>query len=275
VKDSQQENFWYAKTFTLEQRKNWYGEIADVYNRVRPRYPKKLVSRAIDLSQLPSQAAILEVGCGTGTATVEFAEFGFSILCLEPNQEFCRIAKHNCSQYPSVEIRNTLFEEWELEVEKFNAVLMANAIHWIPPEIRYQKTANALQENGSLIVLWNMTPQPQYEVYQLLEPIYQAQAPSIPGYEEKATQQEIVKRFGQDVIDSGLFKNLVSEELACEVTYSIDDYLALLSTLSPYIKLEPHTRSSLFEALREKLLGNWGTSIVISYLSAVHLAQKV
>lgn len=135
MKDSQQENFWYAKTFTLEQRKNWYAEIADVYNRVRPRYPKQLVSRAIQLSQLPSQAEILEVGCGTGTATVEFAEFGFSMLCLEPNQEFCRIAKQNCSQYPSVEIRNTLFEEWELEGEKFNAVLMANAIHWIPPDL--------------------------------------------------------------------------------------------------------------------------------------------
>jgi SAM-dependent methyltransferase len=275
VKDSQQENFWYAKTFTLEQRKNWYGEVADVYNRVRPRYPKQLVSRAIQLSQLPSEAAILEVGCGTGTATVEFAEFGFSMLCLEPNQEFCRIAKYNCSQYPDVEIRNTLFEEWKLEPEKFNAVLMANAIHWIPPETRYQKTANALRENGSLILLWNMTPQPQYEVYQLLEPIYRAQAPYIPGYEQKATQQEIVKRFAQNVIDSELFKDLVSEELACEVTYSVDDYLALLSTLSPYIKLEADTRNSLLEALREKLLGNWGTSIQISYLSAVQIAQKV
>ena len=64
-----------------------------------------------------------------------------------------------------------------------------------------------------------MTPQPQYEVYQLLDEVYQTQAPSVSGYEERATQEESLRKLGQNVIDSGLFNDLSSEQLACEVTY--------------------------------------------------------
>jgi len=259
----------------LEQRKNWYSEVADAYNQARPRYPKELICRAVELAQLPSDAIILEVGCGPGNATITFARLGFSMLCLEPSQELSQLARHNCVQYPDVEIRNTSFEEWELTTEKFNAVLAANSMHWIPPEIGYPKAADALQDNGSLILLWNMTPQPRYEVYQALNDVYQTQAPSLARYEDRGTQSNILRGFGQNIIDSGRFKRLVSEQLACEVTYSIDDYLTLLSTLSPYIALDPQKRDSLFEGLREALLGNCSRSIQTSYLSAFHIAQKV
>ncbi|WP_017318536.1 class I SAM-dependent methyltransferase [Mastigocladopsis repens] len=259
----------------LEQRKNWYSEVANAYNKVRPRYPQELICRAVELAQLPKDAIILEVGCGPGTATTSFAQLGFSMVCLEPSQEACQLARQNCAPYPNVEIRNTTFEEWELETERFHAVLSATAFHWVTPEIGYPKAAAALQDNGSLILLWNMTLQPQYEVYQVLNEVYQTLAPSLGRYEDRATQEQSLRRFGQNVINSGQFKDLVSEQLACEVTYSIDDYLRLLSTYSPYIALEPQKRNSLFEGLREALERNCSRNIQVSYLSAFHIAQKI
>ncbi|MBW4562776.1 MAG: class I SAM-dependent methyltransferase [Mojavia pulchra JT2-VF2] len=278
MKDSKQSKNWYsqvADTYTLEQRKNWYSEVANAYNRLRPRYPQKLIGRAVELAQLPADAIILEVGCGPGIATTAFAELGFSMICLEPSQEACQLARNNCAQYANVEIKNTLFEEWELEAERFNAVLAATAFHWVPPEIGYPKTAAALQDNGSLILLWNMTPQPQYEVYQVLNEVYQIHAPSVARYETSETQAKILQGFGQAVIDSGLFKGLVSEHLMCSVTYRTDDYLSLLSTYSPYLALNPQKRNSLFEDLRQVIENNFAGSIQISYLSAFHVAQKI
>ena len=269
---------WYgevAATHTSEQIKNWYGEVADAYNKTRPRYPQELIYRAVEVAQLPADAIILEVGCGPGIATVPFAQLGFSIICLEPSQNAYQIAKQNCASYPSVEITNTTFEEWKLETERFHAVLAANAWHWVPPEIGYLKAAAALQENGFLILLWNMTPQPSYEVYQALNEVYQLQAPSLVRYEDRLTQERILSGIGQNVIDSGQFKNLVSEQLACEITYTIDDYLTLLSTLSPYMMLEPQRRNALFEGLQEVLEGSCLRSIQVSYLSAFQIAQKV
>lgn len=125
-----------------------YSAVADAYNKARPRYPKELISRVLELAQLPSTANILEIGCGPGTATTAFAQLGFSMICLEPSQQACQLAQQNCATYPDVEIVNTTFEEWELQPEKFNAVLAATSFHWVPPEIRHPKAAAALQDNG-------------------------------------------------------------------------------------------------------------------------------
>ena len=268
---------WSKDAYPLEQRKTWYSQVANDYNRVRPRYPKELIARAIEIAQLPPQAAILEIGCGPGTATVEFARCGFSLVCLEPSPEACQLARLNCDQYPSVEIKNSTFEEWEL-TNKFNAVLAANSFHWVSSEIAYAKAADALTDDGSLMLLWNTTPQPSYNIYQLLEPVYQAHAPSLPQYvryEAKETQENSLNKQGQNVLNSGLFKDLVSEQMVCEATYSLDDYLALLSTFSPYIALEPQKRESLLAQLRKVLETNGISRMQCFYLSAFHVAQLV
>ena len=203
-------------------------------------------------------------------ATVAFAKFGFSMTCLEINQDFCDLAQRNCVTYPKVKICNTSFEEWNLEANQFNAVLSANAFHWIPPETRYAKSAEALRADGYIILLWNLTPEPRYEVYQAIEEVYQAYAPSLVRYEGAETQAEILRGFGQDVLNSGRFKELETNQIVCEVTYSIEDYLKLLGTLR---KFEPQAKEFLFAGLREKL-EPFGDSIQLSFLSAVHVARK-
>ena len=279
MKNFEQISNWYnefAATYTSEQRKSWYSEVADAYNKARPRYSKELINRAVELAQLSKDAIILEVGCGPGTATTSFAEMGFSLVCIEPSQEASLLAKHNCASYPTVEIQNTTFEEWSLETDRFNAILAATSWHWMPPEIKYTKAKAALKANGSLILLWNMTPQLPYEVYQALDnEVYQIHTPSLARYENREAQQEILREVGQNIIDSEKFKNLVSEQLVCEVTYSIDDYLMLLSTFSHYRVLEPQKQEALFNGLREVLERHCGGSIPVSYLSAFHVAQKI
>ncbi len=254
----------------LEQRKTWYSPVADIYYNARPGYSQELINRAVALAELSSEPRILEVGCGPGNATVAFAEFDFSITCIEPNQDFCRLAQRNCAPYPKVEICNTSFEEWAMSANHFNAVLSANAFHWISPEIRYSKAAEALQDNGFLILLWNLTPEPPYEVYRAIEQVYQAHAPSLVRYEGAEIQAEILKGFAQDVLDSGCFRELVTEQIACEVTYSIDNYLNLVSTSG---RLEPQAKQLLFAELREKL-ETFGDRVKLSFLSAVHVARK-
>jgi SAM-dependent methyltransferase len=259
----------------LELKKNWYSPVADAYNKVRPRYPQEIINRAVQVAQLNPESRILELGCGPGNATVSFAKLGFSMICLEPSPEACKFARENCAAYPNVEIQQTTFEEWELAPGKFNAVLAATSFHWMNPDIAYAKAADALCENGSLILLWNMTPQPDYEVYQTLHKVYQIHAPSSARYEDITTQEKIVQAFGEKAIDSGKFKDLVADHVLCQITYSVDNYLLLLSTLSPYLKLETSIRDALFAGLREKIEQNYGKSIQIKYISAFQVARKV
>lgn len=271
----QEEPKFGAEAYPLEQRKSWYSTVAEAYNKVRPRYSQALCDRAVELAGLPEDAFILEIGCGPGNATVSFAQRGFTIICLEPSLEAYQFAKQNCAQYSNVEVINTTFEDWHLGDRKFDAVLAATSLHWVSPEIRFAKTAAALSENGSLILLWNATVQPQYDIYQIMHEVYQIHAPSLGKYENSETQQQSLSKFAQGVIDSGKFENLVAEYLPYQATYSIDDYLMLLSTYSPYIELEAHKRDTLFTQLKAALTSNGISSIPASYVSACQIAKKI
>jgi len=277
MKDSSRVEKWYrevADSWTSEQRKNWYSAVASAYNRTRPRYPKAMISRAVSLAQLPESASILEIGCGPGNATEAFGKLGFRMVCLEPSEPACQLARQNCAQYGNVEIKNTSFEEWELEPEIFDGVLAATAFHWVAPERGYPKVTAALKARGALILLWNTSAQPPYEVYQMLDEVYQIHAPSLGRYEDRKIQLANLNQFVQKVKESGYFQDWNGEDFPCEVTYSIDDYLALLSTYSPYINLESQQRDLLFAGLRETLEKNCGNSIQLSYLSVFQVARN-
>lgn len=79
-----------------------------------------------------------------------------------------------------------------------------------------------------------------------------------------------MRGFGQEILDSNCFKELVVEQTVCELTHSIDDYLKLLST---FRRLEPQAKELLFAGLRQKL-EKFGDSVQLSFLSAIHVARK-
>jgi len=262
----------------LGERKHWYGSVADAYNCVRPRYPEAVIEHALEVAQLPPKAKILELGCGPAIATVPFAQLGFEMLSLEPNREASELAKQNCDAYPHVKIQNLAFEEWELESDRFDAVLAATSWHWIDPAIAYAKSAAALKTQGSLILLWNTPPQLNEETYQMVDAVYETLAPSIPLYarhEGRENHQADFLKFSGSIIESRYFGNVNYESSIHHVVYSLDDYLLLLSTLSPYIALAENSRNHLFANLREVLNKYQGDRLNLSFISAFHVAHKI
>ncbi|MBD3880539.1 class I SAM-dependent methyltransferase [Phormidium tenue FACHB-886] len=259
----------------LEQRKRWYSPAAEAYHQVRPRYPQALIDRVVEIAQLSSDSALLEVGCGPAIATPAFAALGCQMVCLDPNPDFYHLAQQVCQPFPQVELQNCSFEEWGLEPQKFDAVLAASSFHWISPEIGYLKARAALRPAGHLILLWNKELQPRYEVYQQLSEVYQTWAPALSRrYEDSATQVTILNEMAQMAIESGQFKDMTSGHLEVEATYSVDQYLLLLNTYSPYLKLEAEQKQKLFEGLRQVLEQN-GDMMQLSYISAFHIARPI
>lgn len=258
----------------LEQRKNWYSPAAEAYSQARPSYPQAVITQVIDIAQLSRDARILEVGCGPGTATLSFAALGYSMLCLEPNPDFYQLAIHNCQHYPKIEIQNTSFEEWNLQAGQFDAVLAASSFHWIPAEVSYQKAAQALKPDGSLILLWNKELQPSQAVYQHLSKLYQVYAPELDRYEDEATQLKILENLGQIALDSGYFQHLIPGHVEVAATYTAEQYLTLLQSYSPYLQLEANKRERLFKGLRDYIEKHWDGGLPLSFLSAYHVTQR-
>src|SRR5262245_20529851 len=115
-----------------------FNEVADDYQALRPGYPPSLIKDVISLSahstEEQSKTHILEIGCGTGQATVPFAKVGYQMTCLDIGPAMVARATHNCLPYPNVRIHLGAFEDWPGEPNIFDLVISATAFHWIRPE---------------------------------------------------------------------------------------------------------------------------------------------
>src|SRR4051794_31381025 len=89
-----------------------FGSVADLYDRYRPSYPGELIDDVLAAAACPAEAAtVVDVGCGTGKATELFAARGARVAGVEPDSNMAEAARRRCSQYPSVNIVVSPFEQ--------------------------------------------------------------------------------------------------------------------------------------------------------------------
>ncbi|PSB57374.1 class I SAM-dependent methyltransferase, partial [Chamaesiphon polymorphus] len=173
-----------------------------------------------------------------------------------------------------VEIINTNFEEWEPEDRSFDAILAATSWHWVAPEHKHAKAAYLLKDRGALMLFWNSAMQPPIDIFVSLAEVIERDLPTFATFKDRETELRETRVFATAAIESGLFSNLIEEYRLNEVDYSIDDYLQLLTTYSPWIALAPERRQELLERLRVLLAQNCGERIPLAYLSIFHIASK-
>ena len=260
--------------YRCADKSSWYDSVASAYDRTRPKYPEAILALMQQVVELQPGKSVLEIGAGPGIATQDLAKLGVNIVSLEPSKSACAIAKDKCAD--NVEIVNTTFEDWDLANRKFDVVIAATSFHWVTPEVRYVKTAEALKDNGWLVLLWNTPPQPSREIHQSLQDIYQIHAPELSKYEGHQDRQRNIGKMGRAVIDSGYFQDEYSDRQIVPVSYAIEDYLTLLSTLSPYIRLAAKQREALFAKLKTRLseFESDRLTLDLSYLSLLQTFRK-
>src|SRR5919199_3659463 len=112
-----------------------FDEVALLYDQVRPGYPERLFDDVVALSGIPPQGRILEIGCGTGQATLPFARRGYQIQCVELGASMAAVARQNLMDYPAVDFWVGAFESWPVESAAFDLAIAATAFHWIDPAI--------------------------------------------------------------------------------------------------------------------------------------------
>lgn len=264
---------FFQKIYTqpIEKRGSWYLETTEAYAKYRAPY----VPQIIDLicEQLSPETQILEIGSGPGNATQHFVQRGHYLVCLEPNPKACEFATERFQNYPHIAIFNTTFEEWNCVPNSFDVVLATTSFHWLQPDTRCPAIAKILKPNGKLILLWNTVPQPDPEIFQYLLPIYEKYMPSFASFENIEVQEKNLENISKTIIESGYFKNLELSQIIEDLSYSSEDYLKLLTTISPYIALEPEVRKAFFAELRTMLKQKKITTIPTQYICAAHIAD--
>lgn len=249
-----------------------FGQVADLYERLRPGYPEALVDTVIERSGVGSDSRILEIGCGTGKATRLLAGRGLAVLAIEPDPAMAAVARRVLAGNARVEILETDLESARLDAGAFDLVAAAQALHWVAPGVRFDAPARLLRAGGWLAFFGNR-PVPDGsplrreidEAYARFAPHMDARTPGsartvkAPLVEELAAHPafEPEQRFGFPW----------SQEL------SRDDYLDLLRTQSDHRMLPAARLEELLSAIGEAI-DRQGGRIPIQWNAVLSMARR-
>jgi SAM-dependent methyltransferase len=131
-----------------------FDSVAQSYDQARPRYPEALFDDLLKIARLPLNARILDVGAGSGIATLPFAARGFDVVALEPGAELAKLARRNLVAYPNATVHRVSFEKARLATASFDMILSATAWHWVDPLLGSTIAARVLPPGGTLALWW-------------------------------------------------------------------------------------------------------------------------
>lgn len=252
----------------MREQRSVFGEVAELYERVRPGYPAGLVD---DVMAFAPAGRALEVGAGTGQATVAFAGRGVEVLALEPDQRMAALAQRRLVGLPAT-VEVATFEAHPITAAAFALVYSATAWHWVDPEVGYHRAAEALQADGALALFWN-TSDAVGELHARLDPVYAEHAPELHrDFRTEEPEQRDLRR-AQEIAGSGLFGPVAVRRYSWSEAYDTDRYLALLQTYSNHRLLPDDRRGRLLAAVAETIEATGG-AVTVDYITLCCLARR-
>ena len=126
-----------------------FGSQAAAYERGRPSYPPE----AIDWLLQPGARDVLDLGAGTGKLTTRLVERGLDVIAVDPIAEMLEVLRGALPDTPA--LLGTA-EHIPLDDDSVDAVLVAQAWHWVDPALAVPEVARVLRPGGRLGLVWNV-----------------------------------------------------------------------------------------------------------------------
>jgi SAM-dependent methyltransferase len=134
-------------------RRRLFDAAAIAYDAYRAGYPESLFDALAAL--VPERGRVLEIGAGTGIASLPLARHGYRLTSLEPADAMAAIARPRLAPYPDAELVGATFEDWPGEPGSFDLMFAADAWHWIDQRSGPGRAADLLRPGGYLALAWH------------------------------------------------------------------------------------------------------------------------
>ncbi|MCB1694233.1 MAG: class I SAM-dependent methyltransferase [Pseudomonadales bacterium] len=132
-----------------------FDASADDYVRARATYPESMIDDIVERAGLSPASRILEVGCGSGQATLAFAARGYSIVAIDPAERALAHLSERCRNFPDVHLVHTTLEAFQ-PGNAFDLILCAQSFHWLDPQTVGSRFAHLLAPAGRIALFWHM-----------------------------------------------------------------------------------------------------------------------
>lgn len=257
-----------------EMLRTTFGQDAELYDQYRPGYPPQLFIDLAGLAGLGPQARVLEIGCGTGQATLPLAQLGCTVVAMDLSPDMAATARRNLAQFPNVTVVASAFEDWQPSNSTFDAVLSATAFHWLHPDIRMIKAADLLRPGGALgIISTHHIAGGTNAFFADAQRCYERFDPTTPPGVRLTTDDETAEE-AAEFERSARFGPVEFRRYEWQQTYTANEYLNLLMTYSGNRAMEPRARSDLFGCITHLIDDIYNGQIAKQYRTRLAIAHR-
>jgi SAM-dependent methyltransferase len=255
-------------------RRAAFDRVAELYERIRPGYPPALFDDLADIAGLRPAAQVLEIGCGTGQASVAIAEHGWHLLAVDLGARLAELAAKRLAPFDSARVVVADFDRWTPPRADFDVVFSATAFHWLDPATRFARTADLLAPDGVLATVAT------HHIAGGTEPFFDDAQACYRRFDPNTTPADAVRQradeipFDTDRGRSGEYHKPVFRRYEWTADYRTADYLDLLRTYSTTLAMPRPAGEGLVRCIGQLIDGRYGGRITKRYLTELRVARK-
>ena len=249
-----------------------FNEDESNYDKWRPNYVTALFSDVIDHTSINHTSKILEIGIGTGQATLPFLKLGCQIDGIELGDKLAKYTELKFKDYSNLNIINADFETYCGKQNSYDLLYSATAFHWISEKIGYPKAFDLLKDKGWIALFWNhpFVNGINDNLHQEVQKVYFKYLPSNKKIVEFS--KEDCKTITNKLLLYG-FNNVTSKLYYQKRIFNADDYISLLNTYSDHRSL-PITMKHDFENELRLVIKEHNDQIIVYDTIDLYLGQK-
>ncbi len=138
----------------VDEPSRWvFNRLASAY-RSRPPYPESLVVRLLALAG-GTGARVVDLGAGTGLLAIPLAVGGAHVTAVEPAQAMLDVLRERTPVEAAERVVPVLAaaERSGLPAGSADLILVADALHWMDPELAGLEAARLLRPGGTVAVV--------------------------------------------------------------------------------------------------------------------------
>jgi ubiquinone/menaquinone biosynthesis C-methylase UbiE len=148
-----------------------FSNRVENYVKYRPGYPAEVFKFLETDLGLTKNSTIADMGSGTGLFAEPLLEKGYSVICIEPNEEMRKAGEARLGKYKTFASRFQKAEATGLADHSVDMITVAQAFHWLEPEDTKQEFTRILKKDGKVVLAWNIQKkgQPFMDAYRALK----------------------------------------------------------------------------------------------------------
>lgn len=229
-------------------RPSAFDGVPEIYDRARPRYPAQLYAALWEYIGSDAPLDIVEVGAGTGQATIDLLPRARSLVAIELGPNVAEFLAAKFANEARVRVMSAAFEDAGIPPGSCDLVASATAFHWVDPAVRMKKAHSLLRPGGTLAIV--TTVQIESEVdrgyFERSFPVYARYWPEErPG---RGEPEDFIPDFAPEMEQSGLFDDVRYWKYRYDQRYTTAQYLDLVRSYS--------NTNDLPADIRERFLGD-------------------